>query len=105
MYMYDIPTAPGMLSSSLPLKEEVNWALNLLIAQHLQCIINLIQVLEWEVFIGQVEEFREDLDEEYTGKAEAQDCLEANFLFNLKCCDFSTFWAFFLISGNNRAVL
>lgn len=46
MYMYDIPTAPGMLSSSLPLKEEVNWALNLLIAQHLQCIVNPIQVLE-----------------------------------------------------------
>lgn len=45
------------------------------------------------------------LDEEYTGKAEAQDYLEANILFNLKCCDFSTFWAFSLISGNNKAVL
>lgn len=36
--------------------------------------------------------FQRRLDEEYTGKAKAQDCLEADFLFNFKCLLFSDFF-------------
>lgn len=47
------------------------------------------------------------LDEEYTGRAEAQGCLEADSLLALNAISSvtsSSFWACFLISGNNKTV-